>query len=158
VRPVINGVVTIRSIQSYAEEFTYVIIGRKDHRRSGMRFLVRGCDDNGYSANFVETEQIVVHRKGGEHDILSYIQLRGSIPIKWTQDPNLLLNPLIVPHGDVTTNLSVFKKHSSELIDNYGKIVLVNLIDKKNDQNRIGECFKDVASEFKNSSPCTYFI
>jgi hypothetical protein len=155
VRPIINGVVTIRNIQSYSEEITYAIVGRKDHRRSGMRFLVRGCDDNGYSANFVETEQIVLHKNSNtnEVDIMAYIQVRGSIPLKWTQDPTLQLNPLIVPHNNQTVNLDTFKKHANELLDSYNKVVVVNLIDKKKDQGRIGECLKEVISEFKTNNP-----
>jgi hypothetical protein len=158
VRPIINGVVTIRNVQSYVEEFSYALIGRKDNRRSGMRFMIRGCDDNGYSANFVETEQLLVHKKGGEFNVLSYIQLRGSIPIKWTQDPDLNLNPLIIPNQNNTASQDVFKKHTIELLDSYKKVVYVNLIDKKTDQGRIGDCYRDIVTEFKTNNSGKYSV
>jgi hypothetical protein len=151
VRPIINGIVTIRVVQSYSEEFTYALIGRKDHRRSGMRFLVRGCDDNGYSANFVEIEQVLIHKKGVEYDVLSYLQIRGSIPIKWSQEPDLNLNPVITPQNN-TASSDAFKKHTLELLDNYKKVVYVNLVDKKRDQGRLGDCYKDIVADFKTNN------
>ena len=56
--PVINGFFGARAILEYGEEndLHFILIGRKDDRRSGMRFLIRGADDNGNVANTVETE------------------------------------------------------------------------------------------------------
>ena len=42
---------------------------------------VRGVDDNGCVANFVETEQIVA--LGSE--LSSFVQCRGSVPVFWEQ-------------------------------------------------------------------------
>jgi hypothetical protein len=36
----------------------FKLISRKDCRRPGRRFLVRGLDEEGNAANFVETEHI----------------------------------------------------------------------------------------------------
>jgi hypothetical protein len=59
---------------------------------------VRGADSEGNVANFVETEQIVTHG-----DLrCSFVQVRGSIPIIWTQKPNLKYKPSI--HIDETIN------------------------------------------------------
>jgi hypothetical protein len=158
VKPIINGIVTIRTVNSYAQEFNYILIGRKDNRRSGMRFLVRGSDRNGNVANFAENEEIVVHRCGENINIMSYNQLRGSIPLIWTQEPSLQLNPLIVPNSDYNANSFAFKKHIIELIDRYNKTVLINLVDKKKDQEAIGNYYQTLAKDFKDNNKSNYLI
>ena len=60
--PVINGFFGARAIQKDNEEISendthFILIARKDDRRSGMRFLIRGTDSNGNVANFVESEE-----------------------------------------------------------------------------------------------------
>jgi hypothetical protein len=154
VAPVINGFFSLRTIGDYLHEFNYVLIARKDSRRSGMRFLVRGCDNNGYVANFVETEEaiIVTNKKAiNKIEILSYLQIRGSIPLLWKQTPNLQLNPVITPRDDYSLNSNAFRKHVNELVTNYGKTILVNLIDKANYQREIGEYFQNLSKEFKEN-------
>ena len=42
---------------------------------------VRGVDDNGCVANFVETEQCVVLG----NKVSSFLQIRGSVPVFWEQ-------------------------------------------------------------------------
>jgi phosphatidylinositol-bisphosphatase len=42
---------------------------------------VRGVDDNGCVANFVETEQCTVLNE----KVSSFIQVRGSVPVFWEQ-------------------------------------------------------------------------
>jgi hypothetical protein len=42
---------------------------------------VRGCNDEGHVANFVETEQIIFLEK----EVTSYVQTRGSVPLFWEQ-------------------------------------------------------------------------
>jgi hypothetical protein len=152
VHPIINGYVGVKTINCYSDPFEYIVIGRKDSRRSGMRFLVRGSDNNGSIANFIETEEIVVHKSNeNKINLMSYVQLRGSIPLMWTQSPNLQLNPLIMPREDYSLSAFVFKKHVNELINAYGRTVLLNLIDKKNDQKNIGEFYQSLFKEFKEN-------
>lgn len=45
------------------------------------RFNVRGTNDEGHVANFVETEQVIFL----DNEITSYIQTRGSVPLFWEQ-------------------------------------------------------------------------
>ena len=46
-----------------------------------IRFCVRGVDDDGHVANFVETEQLVTLDKS----CTSFVQIRGSVPLFWDQ-------------------------------------------------------------------------
>lgn len=48
---------------------------------STERYNMRGIDDDGNVANFVETEQIVTVDKY----VLSFVQIRGSVPVFWEQ-------------------------------------------------------------------------
>lgn len=93
---IINGYIGLRQVVCYNKEFNYVIISRKDCRRSGMRFLYRGSDGEGNTANFVETEQIISFLEEENYNLLSYIQLRGSIPIKWSQPSELMFIPKVI--------------------------------------------------------------
>lgn len=151
---VINGYVGIRTVSDYPQEFNYAIIARKDSRRSGMRFLVRGNDKNGSAANYVETEHILIEKTredGRKINLLSYVQIRGSVPFLWTQSPNLQLNPKIQVRDDFQENASVFRKHMTEMRDNYGRVVLVNLIDKKRDQKMLGDYFLNLSKDLKEN-------
>jgi len=57
------------------------IISRLSNERVGTRFNVRGVNDDGNVANFVETEQLIVY----EEQESSFIQIRGSVPLFWEQ-------------------------------------------------------------------------
>ena len=54
--PCIYGFVSMHSIDSST---SFVLISRKDARRMGRRFVVRGLDREGHAANFCETEHII---------------------------------------------------------------------------------------------------
>ena len=153
--PVINGFFGERAISEYGEEndLHFILIGRKDDRRSGMRFLIRGADDNGNVANSVETEEILTYRDDeGNINICSFIELRGSIPLIWTQEPNLQLNPKICPKDDFSSNCEVFKMHIEELMENYGSVCCVNLIDQKRDQKIIGNYYNNIVQNYKDGN------
>lgn len=45
------------------------------------RYKRRGVDDEGKCANYVETEQLVWYH---DHQV-SFIQVRGSVPVYWSQ-------------------------------------------------------------------------
>jgi hypothetical protein len=143
----------IQKITCYEKEFNYVLLSRKELKRSGMRFLVRGIDKNGNVANFAETEQIVIYSRPTIDvvEVISYLQLRGSIPLFWTQMPNLQLNPTILFESENRDNYNAFEKHTQSITKDYGKIVYINLIDKKGDQNNIGESLNTLHKEYKDS-------
>ena len=153
--PVINGFFGARTISDYGEQndLHFILIGRKDDRRSGMRFLIRGADNNGNVANTVETEEIITFKDDeGNINIYSFIEIRGSIPLIWKQEPNMQLNPKIRPKDDFGANCEVFKLHIEELMDNYGRVCCVNLIDKKKDQNIIGNYYNNIVQNYKDGN------
>ena len=94
--PLINGYIGIRTIDSYSKEYNFILISRKDHRRPGVRYLSRGGDTSGNVSNYVETEQILIYSDDENFHILSYYQLRGSIPLSWNQFPDLSYCPKVL--------------------------------------------------------------
>ena len=58
--PIINGFFGICKGEEYNKDLTLTLIARKDIRRSGMRFLIRGADKDGNVANSVEIEQFMI--------------------------------------------------------------------------------------------------
>ena len=71
-------------------------------------------------ANFVETEQLVEVAGGGEAPTIvsSLVIVRGSIPLLWSQIPNIKYKPttLLAPAGE---NDAPFDRHVRELIEKY---------------------------------------
>jgi phosphatidylinositol 3,5-bisphosphate 5-phosphatase len=70
-----------------------ILIAKRSRHFAGTRYLKRGLNEEGRVANFVEVEQIVYthHSKDDKPLVSSFVQVRGSIPLFWTQDPNPLI-------------------------------------------------------------------
>ena len=147
--PIINGFFGICTGEEYSEDLSLALIARKDIRRSGMRFLIRGADKKGNVANCVEIEEILINKHSKHTIINSYIQIRGSIPFIWTQEPNMTRNPKIAIHPNPEENYNSFSSHIKELIDQYESIHCINLIDKKKDQLKIGKEYEKLCNDFK---------
>ncbi|KAL8443636.1 hypothetical protein Emed_006654 [Eimeria media] len=69
-------------------------------------------------------------------EIFGFVQVRGSIPLLWKQEPSLSWAP--PPQINVSQELNniAAKKHFSGLVARYGEVEAVNLIDKKGWQRR----------------------
>ncbi|GLD75426.1 synaptojanin-1 isoform X1, partial [Lates japonicus] len=73
--------VEIRTIYAGHKQAKACIFSRLSSERAGTRFNVRGTNDDGQVANFVETEQVIFL----DDKVSSFIQIRGSIPLFWEQ-------------------------------------------------------------------------
>ena len=153
--PIINGFIDIKEEkENYDEEFKFIVIGRKDTRRSGVRLLIRGADKKGNIANSCENEEIVLYKPSNKEEIhlASFVQIRGSIPLIWTQEPSLQLNPQIRPKNDFDANSKVFKIHFEELLDTYNAVCCINLVDQKKDQKIIGDYYSNLVQNYKEKN------
>lgn len=114
--PILHGFIDLRSSFINGRTFDFALISRRSAQRAGTRcgiflcqyvtrysydlhkplqssvnivrycrYFVRGIDDQGDVANYVETEQIVIYAG----NVCSFVQTRGSIPLYWSQRPNL---------------------------------------------------------------------
>jgi hypothetical protein len=79
-------------LEYHQKKLSVILIGRRSRHFAGVRYLRRGLDHEGNVANFVETEQIVYDPNKSFDDkpvFSSFVIIRGSIPIFWTQATNL---------------------------------------------------------------------
>ncbi|KAG6453894.1 phosphatidylinositol-3-phosphatase SAC1 [Manduca sexta] len=122
--PLIEGFVSINSLVVNSRQITWSLVSRRCVDRAGTRFFMRGVDAQGNVANYVETEQIL--EVGSEKS--SYVQTRGSIPLFWSQYPDIKYKPAVtLAHED---HVAAYTKHLRDQQQRYGNQVLVNLIDQ----------------------------
>ena len=94
IQPIIQGFVQFEDCKITLEEtneFRLILISRRSRFHAGTRFKRRGVDEQGRCANYVESEQIL---KFNQH-VVSFVQVRGSIPVYWSQ-PGKLFNKLFI--------------------------------------------------------------
>lgn len=103
-------------------DLKFILISRRSRIRAGSRFWMRGADENGFTANYVETEQIIsIGNKA-----YGFVQIRGSIPVVWSQCPDLTRTPKI--HlGPENESRVAFENHFRRLSEEYGSIIAVSL-------------------------------
>ncbi|PRP87424.1 phosphatidylinositide phosphatase SAC1 [Planoprotostelium fungivorum] len=145
--PVMMGFIQSESATISNKRFDFILISRRNWKRAGTRYNVRGIDNQGNVANNVETEQIVVYE--GTH--VSYVILRGSIPVFWSQKANLKYKPKPVLTRSEQESLAACRKHFDELFSNYGSQTVVNLIDHKGGELLLGYSFENQMRECDTS-------
>lgn len=125
------------------------LVSRRSVQRAGLRYLRRGVDEDGYAANTVETEQILSRASdedatagnaasGGK--TYSFLQLRGSIPLYFTQTPYSLKPAPVLQHS-AAANRAALRRHFDRLRSRYGRLLLVNLVEKHGIEAPLGEAY-----------------
>ncbi|XP_059520304.1 phosphatidylinositol-3-phosphatase SAC1 isoform X4 [Myotis daubentonii] len=143
--PVIHGFITMHSCSINGKYFDWILISRRSCFRAGVRYYVRGIDSEGHAANFVETEQIV-HYNGSK---ASFVQTRGSIPVFWSQRPNLKYKPR--PQiNKVANHMDGFQRHFDSQLIIYGKQVIINLVNQKGSEKPLEQAFATMVSSLGN--------
>ncbi|KAG9083263.1 hypothetical protein FS749_006177 [Ceratobasidium sp. UAMH 11750] len=133
--PVLYGSFDIRPAKIKNTTFLFCIISRRSRHRAGTRYFSRGIDAQGHVSNFNETEQLViltppsVSSTTSAPDAYSYIQIRGSVPLFWTEINTLRYRPDL-QIMDVAATPHALRSHLADLKSNYGDIVLVNLVNQ----------------------------
>eukprot|EP01119_Soliformovum_irregulare_P024132 TRINITY_DN8582_c0_g1_i1.p1 TRINITY_DN8582_c0_g1~~TRINITY_DN8582_c0_g1_i1.p1 ORF type:complete len:1118 (+),score=325.37 TRINITY_DN8582_c0_g1_i1:40-3393(+) len=133
--PVMDGFIKIIVDNINDQAFEYIFISRRSCFRTGARFHTRGADPMGHVANFIETEQLVQ-----SHALRSsFVQTRGSIPLIWHQKGKGLKPKPITDHS-LFSKLA-FRRHFEDLINLYGRQVIVNLINQQGPESDLGAEF-----------------
>ncbi|XGW21304.1 hypothetical protein V3C99_004338 [Haemonchus contortus] len=128
------------------------LISRRSVHRAGVRYLRRGIDCESNVANFVETELIL--DIFGHH--LSFVQVRGSVPIFWSQKGFKYRPPLTVDKN-LEESAPYFTTHMQELLDRYGApLVAVNLVDQAGRELKLATSFIEHAA--KMDCPDLYLV
>ncbi|XP_021962271.1 synaptojanin-1 isoform X2 [Folsomia candida] len=118
------GSVEIKTVYAGAKNVKSAVISRLSCERAGTRFNVRGTNDDGHVANFVETEQIMCT----DHDTVAFIQTRGSVPLFWEQPGVQVGSHKVRLSRGPEAACSALAKHLQMLKDRYGKQAIVNLL------------------------------
>ncbi|XP_069395620.1 synaptojanin-1 isoform X17 [Paralichthys olivaceus] len=158
------GGVEIRTIYAGHKQAKACIFSRLSSERAGTRFNVRGTNDDGQVANFVETEQVIFL----DDKVSSFIQIRGSIPLFWEQpgiqkksikgvllhlnenrnvngpdeNPHLVGSHRVKLSRGFEANAPAFERHFSALRRLYGKQVIINLLGSKEGEHMLSKAFQ----------------
>ncbi|KAL8831842.1 MAG: hypothetical protein Q9191_000631 [Dirinaria sp. TL-2023a] len=122
--------------------FLITLISRRSTSRPGLRYLRRGVDDQGHTANSVETEQILSKASwNNQENLYSFTSIRGSIPLFFSQSPYAFKPVPLLQHSS-TVNHDAFRRHFANAIKRYGAMYAVSLVDKTGGEAAIGEQYK----------------
>lgn len=161
------------------QTFTLSLISRRSRFRAGTRYKRRGVDEDGKCANYVETEQIVAYQS----HIVSFVQVRGSVPVFWSQPGYKYRPPPRIDKGSVSYEFltvfcmyvkqfvvnnflnclltgeaetqEAFEKHFNGELDIYGPVAVVNLVEQSGKERIIWDAYTDHILLY-NSPQLTY--
>lgn len=140
----------VTSSGNCSQTFLLTLISRRSTKRSGLRYLRRGIDDQGDCANAAETEQILCSPTWEDIKIRSFCQYRGSIPLYFSQTP-YSFKPVPVMHQSSNKNQAAIRKHFEALEKEYGHIQAALLVDKHGPEVKIGEAYEAAVEELNKT-------
>ncbi|XP_058656957.1 synaptojanin-2 [Ammospiza caudacuta] len=152
---VVCGVVDIRTVYASHKKAKACLISRISCERAGVRFHVRGVNDDGHVSNFVETEQTIYL----DDDVSSFVQIRGSVPLFWEQTRLQVGSRHLRLNRGLEANAPAFDRHMMLLKEQYGKQVIVNLLGSRGGEEVLNRAFKKLlwASSHAEDSPMINF-
>uniref|UniRef100_A0A6B2EEV7 phosphoinositide 5-phosphatase n=1 Tax=Phlebotomus kandelakii TaxID=1109342 RepID=A0A6B2EEV7_9DIPT len=118
------GSVEIRTVYAGSRQARAAIISRLSCERAGTRFNVRGTNDEGHVANFVETEQVIYL----DTDVTSYVQTRGSVPLFWEQPGVQVGSHKVKLSRGFEASKVAFERHMNMMRNLYNANAIVNLL------------------------------
>lgn len=121
--------------------YLLTLMSRRSVKRAGLRYLRRGIDEDGHCANSVETEQILSTPTWSTSPIYSFVQIRGSIPVFFSQSP-YSFKPVPQMQNSKSTNFEAFKKHFKILTERYGDVTITNLVEKHDNEAIVGDAYE----------------
>ncbi|KAK4192930.1 Phosphatidylinositide phosphatase SAC2 [Podospora australis] len=131
-------------LRSSERKYDITVISRRSIKRAGLRYLRRGIDEDGNVANSVETEQIISSHEATwdpKAKVYSFVQIRGSFPLFFTQSPYSLKPTPVLQHS-ADANYAALKKHFEGLRKKYGTLQIVNLVEKHGVEAPIAELYE----------------
>jgi hypothetical protein len=129
--PLMCGSFGVADAAHLGAQVSITIIARTSVARVGIRHHCRGSDSKGEVANFVETEQIVEEKgKGGACS--SFVILRGSVPLKWSQPLRDFFWKYRMTIKQVAeaeeAEASPLQNHFAALTSEYGRVSIIDLL------------------------------
>jgi hypothetical protein len=156
--PVTSAFVGVQSNLTFSDRtYDEVLISRRNRFRAGTRFTKRGADATGAVANYAETEQVcwLYSSNSTLEQVSSHVQTRGSIPLRWSSPADVkTYRPRVRIGTDPLAQARAMWSHLQGEFAHYAsaagaktthaQLVFLNLIDKKQDQGRLGRAFDAV--------------
>lgn len=102
-------------------------------------------DEKGNCANYVETEQILTFR----HHLLSFTQVRGSVPIYWSQ-PGYKYRPPPRLDRDEAETQQAFERHFNKELSIYRRVCIINLVEQSGKEKLIGDAYSKHVIKYDN--------
>lgn len=136
------------------KKLEFYLISRKSCKKAGTRYNARGLfhpnfilifdkkgiDDEGYVANFVETEQILYY----SFYKCSFVQTRGSVPFFWEQTG---ITAAVRLTRELSLSKDAFEKHFQDMKNDYKRVLCINLMNtKKKSEHLLNEGFEELMS------------
>ncbi|GAA5990178.1 hypothetical protein JCM5350_002532 [Sporobolomyces pararoseus] len=172
VLPMIYGSIEQAKLSVFGRTIYICLIARRSRHFAGARYRRRGVTEDGFVANDVESEQIVAdalttpffipnshsttdpakppppENRSPSPRYTSYVQVRGSIPVYWSQETGSYKPPIEISPRDPF--FAAAARHFDHLFELYGAPVIVfNLIRRKDGQE------STLLSEFEE---CVYYL
>ncbi|KEY73736.1 hypothetical protein S7711_06312 [Stachybotrys chartarum IBT 7711] len=139
-------------LRSSERSYLLTVISRRSTKRGGLRYLRRGVDEDGFTANSVETEQILSPANWTTSSrTYSFLQIRGSIPLFFTQTPFSLKPAPVLQHA-AETNFQACRKHVERLEATYGDVQIVNLVERHGIEEPLGSQFERSVERLKKEA------
>ena len=116
---------------------------------SPHRLNVRGINDDGHVANFVETEQAIFVDKS----VASYVQVRGLVPLFWDQ-PGIQTSGMsrIKFSRGYHCSQPVFERHFEWCLLHYGPILCLNLLGTRDYELTLTSAFQEHLNQLSTVS------
>ncbi|KAI0662534.1 SacI homology domain-containing protein [Cubamyces menziesii] len=146
--PVIYGTFDIRAVSVGIHQLRLCLISRRSRYRAGTRYFRRGVDSEGHVANFNETEQILLVGGDDSGTQLSFVQIRGSIPVYWAEINTLRYKP-DVQIMELQDTIDAMRAHLQENVNLYGQQAIVNLVNHKGHEKPVKEAFEKYIEQAK---------
>lgn len=146
----VNELTDTAKDEAHKQAFLLTIISRRSTKRSGLRYLRRGIDDQGNVANFAETEQILSAADWSLNvPIRSFLQIRGSIPLYFSQSP-YSFKPAAAMYNSPQVNERAYHRHFQMLQSRYGHIQIAMLVDRHGTEKPIGEAYEKLYEQSRD--------
>ena len=158
--PLVHGFADQAKLNVLGTAIYVSLIARRSRHFAGARFYKRGINSDGHVANDVETEQIVnkpvtspffappsrydtsASLRASPH-FASYVVMRGSIPVFWTQDSTNMSPRPPIEISVVDPYFTAAARHFHDLFSAYGTpVIVLNLIKSKERQPRESKLLK----------------
>ncbi|KAF8168250.1 inositol/phosphatidylinositol phosphatase [Crassisporium funariophilum] len=150
--PIMYGTFECRPTFLQGRHMYLALISRRSRFRAGTRYFRRGIDHEGHVANFNETEQVLLVEgqttPGSVRTMddnfaakLSFVQIRGSVPVFWSEINTLRYKPDL-QIMDLQDTANAMRAHLMAQNKEYGQQSLINLVNQKGHEKPVKEAYE----------------